>query len=150
MHIAPDVFTPWASLAGGLLIGAATALWLFATGRIAGISGIVAGPWRELVTGRWHGIDGTRVAFVAGLLAAPMLWRALAVLPSSASGARVPVLLAAGLLTGVGVRLANGCTSGHGVCGLSRLSRRSLVNVLAFMGAGAATVFVMRHLLAGG
>ena len=145
MHIAPDVFTPWASLAGGLLIGAATALWLFATGRIAGISGIVAGPWRELVTGRWRAVDGARVAFVAGLLAAPLAWRAFAALPASATGARVPLLLAAGLLTGVGVRLANGCTSGHGVCGLARGSRRSLVDVLVFMGVGALVVAVVRH-----
>ena len=145
MHIDLPAFTPWASLAGGLLIGLATALYLFATGRIAGISGIVAGPWRELVAGRWRAIDGTRLAFVGGLLAAPLLWRVVAVLPSSAAGARVPLLLAAGLLTGLGVRLANGCTSGHGVCGLSRSSGRSLVDVLAFMGVGALAVFVVRH-----
>lgn len=145
MHIAPDVFTPWASLAGGLLIGAATALYLFATGRIAGISGIVAGPWRELVTGRWRTLDGARVAFVAGLLAASPLWRVFAALPSSATGVRVPLLLVAGLLTGLGVRLANGCTSGHGVCGLARGSRRSLVDVLVFMGVGALVVAGARH-----
>ena len=145
MHIALDVFTPWASLAGGLLIGLATAFYLLATGRIAGISGIVAGPWRSLVTGNWRAIDGVRVAFVIGLIAAPTPWRVFATLPSSATGARVPLLLAAGLLTGIGVRLANGCTSGHGVCGLARGSRRSLVDVLAFMGVGALAVFLVRH-----
>lgn len=137
-------FTPIASLAGGAAIGLATALYLLGSGRIAGIAGIVAAavqalPWRRGAALPW--------LFVAGLALAPWCWRLVAPLP----GMRVDVgsagLIVAGLLVGFGVRLGNGCTSGHGVCGLSRLSLRSLANVLAFMAAGAATVFVLRHLV---
>ena len=140
-------FTPWASLAGGLVIGLATALYLFGTGRIAGIAGIVASPLRALLTGASLRPELIRVLFVLGLLLAPWCWRLVAPLPATAVDVGPAALVAAGLLVGVGVRMGNGCTSGHGVCGLSRLSLRSLANVLAFMGAGAATVFVMRHAL---
>lgn len=144
-------YTPWASLGGGLLIGAATALYLLGTGRIAGIAGIVAGPLRALVgvvAGAGTG-SSQRVPlfFIAGLLIAPHLWRLVAPLPAVSVDVGPVGLVVAGLLVGVGVRMANGCTSGHGVCGLSRFSLRSLVNVIAFMGAGAVTVFVLRHLV---
>lgn len=141
-------FTPWASLAGGLLIGLATALYLLGVGRIAGIAGIVANPLRAVLK-RGQADSSTQVSlfFIAGLLVAPHLWALFALLPATTVDVGTPALMVAGLLVGVGVRMANGCTSGHGVCGLSRFSLRSLVNVLAFMGAGAVTVFVLRHLI---
>ncbi len=141
-------FTPWASLAGGLLIGLATALYLLGVGRIAGIAGIVASPLR-VVLKRGQADQTTQVSlfFIAGLLVAPYLWALFAPLPATTVDVGTPALMVAGLLVGVGVRMANGCTSGHGVCGLSRFSLRSLANVLAFMGAGAVTVFVLRHLI---
>lgn len=148
MHIDWSSFTPWASLAGGVLIGLATTLFLLGDGRIAGISGIVGGPLRELVRGRLDAVDGTRVLFILGLLAAPWAWRLAGRSVTSQVDVSTLGLVAAGLLVGVGVRMGNGCTSGHGVCGLSRFSPRSLANVVAFMLAGAACVFVMRHVLA--
>ena len=140
-------FTPGSALAGGLLIGLASALYLLGNGRIAGIAGIVASPLRALVSRSRLAPEQTRLVFIAGLLAAPWAWRLFAPLPAATLDVGTPGLLAAGLLVGFGARLANGCTSGHGVCGLSRFSLRSLVNVGVFMGAGVATVFVMRHLL---
>ena len=146
MTIAWDLFAPWSALAGGLLIGLATALYVLGNGRIAGIAGIVASPLRALLSRASLTPERTRLLFLAGLLAAPWLWRLFAPLPVSTVDIGALGLVAAGLLVGVGVRLGNGCTSGHGVCGLSRLSLRSLVNVLAFMGAGVAAVFVLRHM----
>jgi len=145
MTIAWNLFTPWSALAGGLLIGLASSLYVLGDGRVAGISGIVASPLQALFTRASLRPERTRLLFLAGLLAAPWLWRLVAPLPVMTLSAGPGLLVLAGLLVGVGVRMANGCTSGHGVCGLSRLSLRSLVNVLAFMGAGFATVFVMRH-----
>ncbi len=143
MTIALNAFTPWAALAGGLLIGAAATMLLLLNGRIAGISGIVGGLFRpkagDLI---W------RLAFVLGLLAAPLAYRIFATLPTPRIDASTGVLIAAGLLVGLGTRYGSGCTSGHGVCGLSRLSLRSLAATLSFMAAGVATVFVVRHLLA--
>lgn len=140
-------FTPWASLAGGIVIALATALYLFGNGRIAGIAGIVASPLRAVLAGTSLRPDANRLLFVLGLLLAPWAWRLVAPLPAATVDVGPAALVLAGLLVGVGVRMGNGCTSGHGVCGLSRFSGRSLVNVLAFMGAGFATVFVLRHLL---
>ena len=140
-------FTPGSALAGGLLIGLASALYLLGNGRIAGIAGIVASPLRALVSRSRLAPEQRRLVFIAGLLAAPWAWRLFAPLPVATLDVGTPGLLAAGLLVGFGARLANGCTSGHGVCGLSRFSLRSLVNVGVFMGAGVATVFVLRHLL---
>lgn len=145
-------FTPWSALAGGALIGLAAALCLLGSGRIAGIAGIVGQPLRDLLQGGqagWLTRHRLRLLFVAGLLASSWLWRLVAPLPLPRIDAGTPALVAAGLLVGFGARLGNGCTSGHGVCGLSRLSARSLVNVLCFMGSGFATVFVVRHLLGG-
>jgi uncharacterized protein len=140
-------FTPWASLAGGLVIGLATALFLFGNGRVAGIAGIVASPLHALLFGTSLRPELSRLLFVLGLLLAPWAWRMVAPLPAAAVDVGTTGLVIAGLLVGVGVRMGNGCTSGHGVCGLSRLSGRSLVNVLAFMGAGFFTVFVLRHVI---
>jgi len=139
-------FTPLPALMGGLLIGLAASLYLLGSGRVAGIAGIVARPLLAWRAGRLRG-EGVRLLFIAGLLAAPWLWQCFAPLPAARSSAGTGLLLLAGLLVGVGSRMGGGCTSGHGVCGLSRLSLRSLANVLAFMGAGLATVFVLRHLL---
>ena len=140
-------FTPWASLAGGLLIGLATALLLFGNGRIAGIAGILASPLQTLLAGKSLRPETSRLLFLLGLLLAPWCWRLVAPLPAAAVDVGLAGLVVAGLLVGVGVRMGNGCTSGHGVCGLSRFSLRSLVNVLAFMGTGFITVFVLRHLI---
>lgn len=140
-------FTPGAALIGGALIGTASALYLLGAGRIAGIAGIVGEPLAALLRGRSLAPHLTRVMFLLGLMLAPWLWRLVGELPAMQSGASTGGLIAAGLLVGFGSRLGNGCTSGHGVCGLSRLSGRSLVNVLVFMAAGFATVAVTRHLL---
>ncbi|WIT14272.1 YeeE/YedE thiosulfate transporter family protein [Paucibacter sediminis] len=146
MTIAWNLFTPWSALLGGLLIGLATALYLLGNGRVAGITGIVASPLRALLSRSSLAPEVPRLVFIAGLLLAPWLWRLFAPLPAAAVDVGPLALLGAGLLVGVGTRMANGCTSGHGVCGLSRFSPRSLVNVLAFMGAGFATVYLLRHL----
>ena len=135
-------FTPWASLAGGVIIGLAATLLVFANGRIAGISGILGGLLQRSPPDAWW-----RIAFLGGLIAAPLLYSLFTTLPPIVVEAGYPVLVVAGLLVGAGTRYGSGCTSGHGVCGLSRLSPRSLVATLAFMGAGFATVFVARHLL---
>jgi len=137
-------FTPYASFAGGLMIGAATALFVLVNGRIAGISGLVAG----LLPGS-HSERGVNAAFVVGLLAAPLLWRLGATLPAMHIDASVLTLAVAGLCVGLGTRYGSGCTSGHGVCGIARGSPRSFVATAAFMAAGFATVFVARHLLGG-
>ena len=142
-------FTPFAALAGGVLIGAASALYLLISGRIAGITGILAGPLQALALRRPLAPLRPQLLFVVGLLAAPLVWRLFAPLPGATLAAGPGLLVAAGLLVGVGTRLANGCTSGHGVCGLARLSLRSLANVLVFMAAGFATVYVVRHVLGG-
>lgn len=136
-------FTPWSSLAGGVVIGIAAALFILLNGRIAGISGILGGLLRP-VRGDLH----WRAAFLAGMFLAPAVYGLFAVVPTPRIDADIPLLIAAGLLVGIGTRYGSGCTSGHGVCGLSRLSPRSLVATGAFMGAGFMTVFVVRHLLA--
>lgn len=135
-------FTPASALAGGVLIGLASALLILLGGRIAGISGILGGLLRRV-----PGERAWRAAFVGGLLVSPWLYAALAAPLAPRIEAGWPTLLAAGLIVGIGTRYGAGCTSGHGVCGLSRLSWRSAVATLAFMAAGFATVFVVRHLL---
>jgi hypothetical protein len=142
MNIDWSAFTPWSAALGGVVIGLAAASFVLVNGRIAGISGILGGllaapradrPWR--------------LAFVAGLLLSPTLYAAFSRLPDVTIDASVPTLVAAGLLVGVGTRFGSGCTSGHGVCGLSRRSPRSIVATLVFMAAGFATVFATRHAL---
>ena len=147
MSIDWNHFTPLASLAGGVAIGLAAALYVLGVGRIAGIAGIVGTALQSLRDRPANAL--LPWLFIAGLALAPWCWRLVAPLPSMRVDVGAAGLIVAGLLVGFGVRLGNGCTSGHGVCGLSRLSLRSLVNVLAFMGAGALTVFVLRHLIGG-
>ncbi|QTN26391.1 YeeE/YedE family protein [Rhodoferax sp. AJA081-3] len=136
-------FTPWASLAGGILLGLASAIFILVNGRILGISGIVGGLLRPKA-----GDAGWRISFVLGMLAAPLLYVLVAGPVPATIDAGWGTVVLAGLMVGVGTRYGSGCTSGHGVCGLSRLSPRSLAATLAFMGAGFAMVFVMRHILA--
>ncbi len=135
-------FTPWTSLAGGLMIGIATVLFLVFNGRIAGISGIVGG----LLTPA-RGDIAWRLAFVGGLVLSPLVFSSIAPLPQVHIEAGYPVLILAGLLVGIGTRYGSGCTSGHGVCGLSRRSPRSMVATAAFMFAGFVTVYIVRHLV---
>ncbi|SFM56552.1 YeeE/YedE family protein [Marinobacter zhejiangensis] len=135
-------FTPGTALAGGLMIGVAATLLLLANGRIAGISGILGTLLRPT-----RGDIGWRVAFLAGLIGAPSLWLLAGDLPPIQIDASYPMLIVAGLIVGVGTRYGSGCTSGHGVCGISRLSPRSLVATLTFMAAGFATVYLIRHII---
>lgn len=144
IDIAWAQFTPWTALAGGAMIGIAAAILLLFNGRIAGISGILGGiltaspgdiPWRA--------------AFVIGLLLAPVIWLMVSELPPIEINAGYPVIVIAGLLVGIGTRYGSGCTSGHGVCGISRFSPRSLVATVTFMAAGFVTVFIVRHLIGG-
>ncbi|WP_010099124.1 YeeE/YedE family protein [Burkholderia ubonensis] len=137
-------FTPWLSLGGGVLIGLAAAGFVAFNGRVAGISGIVGGLLARRADGRdW------RLAFVAGLIVAPLMLRAAGIGATPQVDASWPVVIAAGLLVGIGTRYAGGCTSGHGVCGLSRGSLRSLVATATFMAVGFLIVFVQRHVLGG-
>jgi uncharacterized membrane protein YedE/YeeE len=142
MSIDWNHFTPLAALAGGVLIGIAAAMFVLLNGRIAGISGVLGGLLRPST-----GDTGWRIAFVLGLVGAPLVYLLFAALPKPQIDAGYGALILAGLLVGAGTRYGSGCTSGHGVCGLSRLSPRSLVATAAFMGAGFVTVFVTRHLL---
>lgn len=135
-------FTPQQSLSGGLLIGFATALLWLLNGRIAGISGITAGVLISSGAERlW------RLAFVLGLVLSSWVWLLLAPLPEVQVTSNYQLLALAGLLVGFGARLGSGCTSGHGICGLSRLSVRSLVATVTFMTVAVVTVFIVRHLL---
>jgi uncharacterized membrane protein YedE/YeeE len=140
MNIDWTAFTPWSALIGGVVIGIAAATLALFNGRVAGISGIVGALLRPAFP------DVTwRVAFVAGLLLAPVAYAVFRTLPAVTIDAGYPMLILAGLLVGVGTRYASGCTSGHGVCGLSRLSPRSVVATLTFMAAGFVTVYLVRH-----
>jgi uncharacterized membrane protein YedE/YeeE len=137
-------FTPWASLAGGILLGLASAIFILVNGRILGISGILGG-----LLGPRPGDAGWRIAFLLGMLAAPVTFALIApegTLSAPRIDAGFGAVVVAGLLVGFGTRYGSGCTSGHGVCGLSRLSVRSLIATAAFMAAGFVTVFLIRHL----
>lgn len=142
MTIDWNSFTPWASLTGGVIIGIAAAMFILLNGRIAGISGVLGGLLKPM-----RGDVSWRVAFIAGLLGAPLLYALVTELPRPQIDAGYAGLVAAGLLVGVGTRYGSGCTSGHGVCGISRFSPRSLVATAAFMLAGFVTVFIARHLI---
>jgi len=134
-------FTPWAALGGGALIGLSAAMFILLNGRIAGISGIVGGLLKPQ-----SGDIAWRVLFVAGMLLAPTFWILFAEMPAINIDADYPLLIAAGLLVGLSTRYGAGCTSGHGVCGISCLSPRSIVATLAFMATGFLTVYIIRHL----
>lgn len=131
-------FTPWRAVAGGLLIGTAAAMFILFNGRIAGISGILGSLLERP--------RGVAAAFMAGLLASPLLYRLLIERPAITVETNAAWLVAAGLLVGFGTRLGSGCTSGHGVCGLSLGSRRSLVATAVFMIAGSGVVYAIRHI----
>ena len=140
-----DSFTPFSALAGGSLIGLSAALLLVINGRIAGVSGILGGIIGAIFQG-----GAWRVAFIAGLMLAPLVYAASgAPLPRISIDHSTGTLIIAGLLVGFGTRLGSGCTSGHGVCGLARGSRRSIVATGAFMAAAMLTVFVVRHVIGG-
>jgi uncharacterized protein len=142
MTIDWNSFTPWASLAGGALIGLATAMFVLLNGRIAGVSGILGGLLRPA-----RGDIAWRIAFLGGLILAAPVYGLLASLPQVRIDAGYGTLVVAGLVVGIGTRYGGGCTSGHGVCGVSRLSPRSIAATAAFMATGFITVFVVRHLL---
>jgi len=138
-------FTPWASLAGGILVGLAAAVFILMNGRVLGISGILGGllPPRT-------GDAGWRIAVLLGIFSAPLVYGWLApggFTQAPRIDAGYGLLVIAGLLVGLGTRYGSGCTSGHGVCGLARLSPRSLVATLTFMAAGFVVVYVVRHLI---
>ena len=138
-------FTPIAALMGGALIGLASSLIFLTHGKVAGISGIYGGLFRRGTSDR-----AFRLVFIAGLVVAGALVRVFFPAAFTTSwSATLPVALAAGLLVGFGTQLGNGCTSGHGVCGISRLSVRSLIATATFIGTGMATVFVVRHVMGG-
>lgn len=143
MAIQWDVFTPGHALAGGVLIGLSAGLLALLNGRLAGISGIVGGLFDATGARAW------RVLFLAGLLLAAPLYRLIAAYPAVSVSQNVPLLVIAGLLVGLGTRYGAGCTSGHGVCGLARLSPRSLVATLTFMATAIITVYVARHVVGG-
>ncbi|MFC5463005.1 YeeE/YedE family protein [Massilia niabensis] len=140
MSIDWNAFNPWSSLAGGILIGLAAALLILLNGRVAGVSGILGGllPPKP-------GDAAWRVLFLLGMVLAPLVYAAFARLPVLHIEAGGGLLVAAGLLVGIGTRYGSGCTSGHGVCGVARLSPRSVVATLAFMLVGFLTVFLLRH-----
>lgn len=142
MNLDWSAFSSWSALAGGALIGLAVAVFALANGRIAGISGLLGSLLQRGAEGR-----GEKALFLLGLLVAPLFWGLFSVLPAIEFEAGAAGLIVAGLLVGIGTRYGSGCTSGHGVCGISRLSPRSLVATLCFMTAGFATVFVLRHVL---
>jgi uncharacterized membrane protein YedE/YeeE len=135
-------FTPWTSLEGGILIGIAAGVLILASNKILGVSGILGGLFKPR-----PGDAGWRLLFILGLFLAPLAWRSLAALQAPPIATNSAVLAIAGVLVGFGTRLGSGCTSGHGVCGLSRLSPRSLVATALFMLAGFITVFVARHVI---
>ncbi|MBL0933171.1 MAG: YeeE/YedE family protein [Rhizobiaceae bacterium] len=136
-------FTPFASLVGGMMIGLSAVLLMLWEGRIAGISGIAGRllpPYRD-------GAFRSRFGFVVGLVAAPLAMIAFGVEVGQTVSSNIPLMIAAGLLVGFGSVWGNGCTSGHGVCGLSRLSARSLVATSIFMATAFVTVFLVRHVI---
>lgn len=142
----PTAFTPLSALAGGVLIGLSAVMLMAFNGRIAGIAGIAGGL---LGPAPFERLDRVwRLAFVAGLVAAPLIWlAATGAMPEVSVTDSWPLLVVAGLVVGVGTQIGSGCTSGHGVCGLARLSPRSLAATGVFMAAALLTVFVSRHLI---
>ena len=136
-------FTPWSAISGGVMLGIASALFILLNGRIACICGILGGLYRPQ-----RNDIGWRVAFIVGLILAPLAWATVNTLPNINIEASNSLLAISGLIVGISTRYGSGCTSGHGVCGISRLSPRSIIATLAFMGTGFLTVFIVRHVLA--
>ena len=143
MSIDWNAYAPWSALLGGMLIGLAAAMLVLLNGRIAGISGILGGLLKPA-----RGDIGWRAAFMFGLIGAPFVYAIFAPVPAVRIDADNGALVVAGLLVGIGTRYGSGCTSGHGVCGVSRLSARSMAATAIFMCTGFLTVFMIRHLLA--
>lgn len=133
-------FTPVASLIGGILIGLSASMMILLNGRIAGISGILGG-----ISGAHKADVPWRVAFIAGLVISPLVYMLFSQPPVVALSASNLQIVIAGLLVGIGSRYGSGCTSGHGVCGIARMSKRSIVATMVFMAAGIITVYIMRH-----
>ena len=140
MLISWSQFTPWSALAGGAVIGMAVAILVLFNGRIAGISGIMGGLFKTQKDDM-----GWRIAFISGLIAAPLVWQLFLSLPAIRIDGSYVMMVMAGLVVGLGTRYGSGCTSGHGVCGLSRLSPRSIIATLLFMGTGFVTVYAIRY-----
>src|SRR5690606_16040884 len=141
-----EISAHWQALVGGILIGLATALFLLANGRIAGIAGIAGGIVGGLLHFSWRDLDW-RIAFVSGLVMSTVVWQQFFNLPSVQIQASDMMLIIAGVLVGFGTRLGSGCTSGHGVCGMARLSPRSIVATGMFMSTGFAAVYLLRHVI---
>ena len=142
----PTSFTPISSLAGGAVIGLSAVMLMGFLGRIAGVSGIVGG----VISGSALKEGGWRLAFIIGMIAAPLPFLAVTgALPAISVPPTLPMLAIGGLIVGVGVYFGSGCTSGHGVCGMARVSPRSIAATLTFMATTAATVFVIRHVMGG-
>ena len=135
-------FTMWMPLAGGLLIGLAVTILLYFNGRIAGVSGILGGLLKPT-----KGDIGWRAAFISGLMISSFIYMIASPLPVPTIDADITTLIIAGVMVGFGTRYGSGCTSGHGVCGLSRGSPRSFVATISFMGAGVLTVYFVKHLI---
>jgi uncharacterized protein len=140
-------FTPWTGLAGGILIGTGAAILLLFNGRIAGISGIMGGLLKNTFSQQLNQDSHWRMAFFAGLVAAPIVWQSFSALPAIVIEADYITLAIAGFVVGISTRYGAGCTSGHGVCGISRLSVRSIIATILFMLSGGLTVYVIRHLI---
>lgn len=144
--IVETAFTPWASLGGGVLIGLAAVLLMAGLGRILGATGILAGA----LTATDPGERGWRMALIAGMMTGPLAYLLLTgAMPVIQTPVSTPMLAVGGVIVGVGVTLGSGCTSGHGVCGLARLSPRSLAATLTFMATAGVTVFLVRHGIGG-
>ncbi len=144
MMVIDTVFTPWPSLAGGGLIGVATVLLMLTIGRILGATGILAG----VLTPTTHPDTGWRLAVLAGMVSGPLAVLAITgQMPVVQVPVSLPMLLVGGVLVGIGVTYGSGCTSGHGVCGMARLSRRSIAATATFMVTTGITVFLVRHIL---
>ncbi len=137
-----DTTAIWQALAGGLLIGFAASVLLIFNGKIAGISGIVG----QALNRSLHG-QGWRYAFLIGLIISPLIYGFFKAIPQISITTSDTIIIIAGLLVGIGTRMGNGCTSGHGVCGIARLSLRSIVATVTFMVAGAVTVYILRHMI---
>lgn len=146
-------FTPWTALAGGILIGSGTAVLILFNGKIAGISGILGGLFKNALFKqdqqiKQHQQDRDwRLAFLLGLIISPVIWQSVSTLPTANIETDYFTLAIAGLFVGFSTRYGSGCTSGHGVCGMSRLSLRSIIATLLFMASGAVTVYVIRHVI---
>jgi uncharacterized membrane protein YedE/YeeE len=144
LTVIETIFTPWQSLAGGVLIGLASALLMLTLGRIMGATGVLAG----MLTPSTHPDGSWRIALLAGMVSGPLAVLAITgEMPAVEVPVSMPMLLIGGLLVGIGVTYGSGCTSGHGVCGMARLSRRSIAATATFMLTTGLTVFVIRHVL---